>query len=274
MKVQGNVGQTTVQEDIKLYTGVVPVQVVAICPSLAECHELGMTYVQEEPNYVTDKDDDGVPYTQIRIDFIVSHIETKTLSKVSFFVDNRQFISNDGTKMQYINDFGKVAWGTPDTPPDSAAWFDATKGARPAYRGEAELINFLVNWLNINLKSAIVVEDWPRIFKGDFSELRDLLKVYGDNKVKVMLIVFEKDGKFYQNVYSKYFARWNNSNLLAWKKFVDKPGTAGNKPPNQPKNAYWTYELKEFDINSVAVPDAEPTPEELVERSAKATKFF
>lgn len=273
MAFKGQEGNKVVQKERELWTGIIPVKVVAINPSLDQMHKMGLSETPNEPIYVTDKTDDaGNAYKMIRIDVWVENEAFGIKTKLAIFTENRLSTSLDTGKVEYINDFGRTAWAPPDTVPQDK-WFK-DKGTRVAYRGEGQLIKFMEAWLNADTeKDELAVDNWKAIFTGDFSELAALIPLFGTkNTLKVMLMVtVTSDSKYFQGVYPKYFARWNNDSTNGWANFVNKANNQ-KKKMNLP-NGFWSLELKKF-----VIPTADNTGDAAaIDQSVdhtKAEKYF
>lgn len=233
--------ESTEGATVKRYIGVAPAFVLAVNPSKAELEKLYDTEIENAPEYVgeTEVGQEGnkkkIP--QVRLDFIIktdpayknNGIEFKT--KVSFFIAKEVRYNRDGSKVQVINKYGETTWlpienAKAGTVPENLSWFEPAN-FRPAYIGEEELIGFIKAYLNIPNKSyrkktgEIVelqdkseaearLENIQNYFKGDFSELRDVIALQPKNKVKCMFGVKTTDeGKQYQTVYTQKFLKNN-----------------------------------------------------------------
>ena len=212
---------------VKKYIGVAPVFVLAVNPNKAELEKLYGRELENELEYQgTVKDTDT---KQVRLDFIIKTDETKcgveVLSKVAFFVQNEYFFNKDKSKVQVIDKYGRTAWVTieqakaQEIPMYSNGPANLDKDYRPAFRGEAELTDFIKNYLNIpNVRdykngswvmkanpedSEARLEGIANYFKNDFSELKTILALQPNNKAKVMFGVRSNDGKEYQTVYNQ-----------------------------------------------------------------------
>ncbi len=255
--VKGNVGEATVVGDRKLFTGIVPVQVMKFNPTKAELVADGIDF-QNEIVYTTDKQlEGGLVVKATRLDIWVANPNYGVSTKISIFLEDRARTNKDNTKMQWINSFGQCTWGSLTAPPSDPTvlkWF-SLKDVRPAFVGEEELIKFLSKWANASPKEELFLDALPALIRtGNVSELRSLLPVFGEkNRVRVLLTVTpqEKDGvtKYYQNVFPRHFERWNITSNTSWdKQFAN--------PLGEPKGV-WTLELKEFKAPETH-PDADP----------------
>lgn len=228
----------------KLYIGIAPVFVLAVNPNKTETEKLYDTTLDEEPNYLgeTEIGPEGnkVKVPQVRIDFVVKSdpekcngIEMKT--RVAFFLSKSFRYNKDNTKVEVINKYGETTWlpiaaakGTAPIP-DNMKWYD-TSDMRPAYIGEADLTDFIKKYLNIPNKSftnkktgeTVFIENLAdaearldkieNYFKGDFTELKNIINLQPNNRIKGMFGVrTTDDNKQYQAVYSQKFLKLNSN---------------------------------------------------------------
>lgn len=223
----------------KLYKGIAPVYVLAVNPNKEETEKLFNTTLDEAPSYVgeTEVGPDGnkekVP--QVRLDFIVKTDAEKcngidAIIRVPFFLSKAYRYNKDNTKVEVINKYGESTWLPIECVknnaeiPENMKWYD-TSDMRPAYIGESDLTDFIKKYLNIPNKSFTTksgetkfinnladaearldkIQDY---FKGDFSELRNVIKLQPNNKVKCMLgVKTTDDNKQYQAVYTQKFLK-------------------------------------------------------------------
>lgn len=240
MAFSANKSDEKVFKEIKLYTGLHNMKVVAINPSKAQLEEFGYK-PQNDPVYLTTEQVEKKTVKKLRLDFHL-HGESpegeKIMTKVAFFLEDQFRVNRDGDKSEWINDFGRVAWsaqGDPENPPAGLTWFKS-ETARRSHVGEGDLHLFLVNWLNIGPDDEAKMDNFLAIFDEDYSELGGLLAGNIDNEVRVLLTV--RDSK-YQSVYNKYFDRASNKRTNYWESHVR----------NQTSNG---YAIKEDYQNSFA----------------------
>lgn len=214
--------------DVKRYIGVAPVFIKAVNPDKATLEKLYNTSLDNDPEYVTEKE--GI--TSARINFIVKTDAEKCgidfITGASFFIRKEYRFNKDQTKVQVIDKYGRTAWVTKEQcknheiPVYSNGPANLDKDYRACYVGEEELTNFLKNYMNIpNVQKYNKVENkWYMVdnpqdcearleniesyFKGDFSELRAIVAMQPENKVKLMFGVrTTDDNKQYQSVYTQ-----------------------------------------------------------------------
>lgn len=198
----------------KLYTGVCPVEVIAINPTV---NELKSIYNKDEvldPSY-TKIDENGVKQT--RLDFYLKNEDIDLLTKMSIFLQDKVDVSSNG-KTKFINKRIQTMYADSL---DSIAlnpkltWFDI-KTAREAKVGEELLYEFLVKVTNASTDetSELMLENLDAIINGDVTELKNINDKLGKG-VKVLLGI--KDGQ-YQSVYNRYFQRFAQNGTSAMEK--------------------------------------------------------
>lgn len=224
MAVKGNSSseKTTLNKD--QYTGMTGCSVVFVNPTKAQLETIGKTFTNE-PTYVSE---DGV-----RLDFWVtpdlepnSIYPNKVYDKCTLFLNKGTYASEKeaGTvKLQYINKYGKCAWGTsPETAGENASGknYFLNEGVRKAIKGEEDLHKFLAAFLNTkyNTKTSqydeCIIDNPEALLAGNVSELTTIINSYKDNTVRLLWGVNDKG---YQTIYNKFFERTsNNPNYKAW----------------------------------------------------------
>lgn len=230
-----NESNKQVVKESRLFSGLANVKVVAFNPSKSELEAMGYK-PQSDPSYLTRED--GVK--KLRLDIHLAQDENLLKTKVAFFLENKLRTNKDETKAEWINDSGRTAWGTLDDPPNFK-WFDATT-ARRAYVGEADIHNFLINWLNISPQDEAKLESFVELFNGNYTELKNLFKSAKDNEVKVLLGV--REGK-YQSVYNRYFDRASNKRTNYWESHINTQTEAGYPPKEDFQNNFTFQEWVE-----------------------------
>ena len=228
-------------QEFKRYIGVCPVFVKAVNPNKAEHEKLFNTTLEEAPVYVQDKEDnDGNSYKNVRISVVLQPDTEKIgfdmplITMPLFITNQKQYGANSG-KYQVVDKYGRFAWATEaeisakEIPTYSnGKKADISNDYRIAYVGEEDLTNFIRVFLCIpsitkwdNNEKCMVpntdvkpeececrldIETFEKFFKGDFSEIKDILGFQPTNKVKVCLGVrTDANGKLFQSVYTKKF---------------------------------------------------------------------
>lgn len=190
--------------------GLFEASVVAINPTIEEYKDILNMELKEDSKateYVLDKDD--TYEKRLRVDIWLKDVKKEDFYKLTYFLENKERVSNDGLKKQYINNIGSTCWSADEN--DLPEWF-AKRDYRVARKGEEDFYNFLRSWLsNIDYReaSAALELDWSKLMKGNTKDLRD--QIGGEYSANVVALAtvksVEKNGetKAYQNVYSKAF---------------------------------------------------------------------
>ena len=124
----------------------------------------------------------------------------------SIFLKDEYVKTNDGTKFQSMDKYGRSAFLTnaeikaKKSPYD---WFDGAS-LRGAKKGESNLYDFLSALCNPKKGQEFKLESIEKLIAGDLSELKQALKAAANNYIKCLVGV--KDGK-YMIVYSYKFER-------------------------------------------------------------------
>lgn len=222
----------------KLYIGVAPVYILAVNPNKTEFENLLNRTLEDAPVYVGEGEigpegaKQKVP--QVRIDFIyqtdVEKCGVDFRDRITFFLNKALNYNRDGSKIEVINKYGESTYlpvgcieGTQSIP-DNMKWYD-TSGMRPAYIGESALTDFIKAYLNIpnksfrdskgevrfikNLADAEArLDKIDSYFRGDISELKSVLALQPNNRVKAMFgVKTSDDNNQYQAVYTKKFLK-------------------------------------------------------------------
>ena len=236
--------QSTTGVDFKRFTGVGSVSVKGINPNKEELEEFFGREMENIPEYITTVDMQGDNVQQVRIDFLVeanpdnykdragNPVEFKT--RLTFFLRKIYRTSREG-KVQVIDKYGRTAWATseevrnkqiPMYSNGKPANLDADY--RPAYSGEEDLTKFIIAYLGIPNCQAYNrdTKEWTMLpanklpdsearlahiedyFKGDFSEIREIIGYQPNNEVKVLFGVRTSDeGRQYQTFYNRMFLK-------------------------------------------------------------------
>lgn len=191
----------------KLYTGVAPIQIVAVNPSrqwIAEAYNVDLEKVKE-PNYILD--------SATRIDFWYRNYpgsNTEMLGKFAIFVSNDLRVSKNGRK-QYIDQHSKTTWAEniDDLVERNGKLHENTrldaKSARQAFKGEEDIYSLLRAYGNIDInKKPFMLEDFKAIVKGNTKELSDFFGFFNKKEGGVKVLFGVKDGQ-YQDVWTSLF---------------------------------------------------------------------
>ena len=224
--------ESTEATGYKRYIGVGAAFVKAVNPNKKEMEALYGREQENEPEYVGTVERDGKDIPNVRISFITNPDPEKygegILIPHTYFLRREYRYNSDKTKVQVIDKYGRTAWVTieqaknHEIPMYSNGPANLDKDYRPAYVGEEELTQFLINYLNIpnvmkydraNNKWYLVdnpqdsecrLDEIEKYFKGDFTELSSAIALQPTNKVKILYGVrTSDDNKQYQTTYTR-----------------------------------------------------------------------
>lgn len=202
----------------KYYVGLADCRVVLVNPTKEELSSIGIN-MKEELVY-TGMDEKG--NRKIRIDFWLQ-MRNGNYVPLRFFIYERESVAQTGS-FEWINNYGlsTFAKSIEEITARNIVWFDIAT-VRKAYDGEVALIDFIKNWFAVPKEQPAYIETWKAIFSGDVSELKGLIKTANANPenpylIQVLLYV---NGKGYQSVYTRFFARGNSANRDRWTKHFE-----------------------------------------------------
>lgn len=253
--------ESTEGGSFKRYIGVAPCYVRAVNPSKESLERLLDRQLDSDPEYVgTQKvEESGVEviYPNVRISFLVEPDPVKTkvdsgLISVSLFIRKQYRYNKDQTKVQVIDKYGRTAWVTIDEcrnheiPMYSNGPANLDKDYRPAYVGEEDLTKFIIAYLDIpsvmkynKKEKKWYMKDNPQdsecrldhiedYFKGDFSELNELISYQPNNKLQILFGVRSNDeGKLFQTFFKDMFLKNNVDNFSKLEESVKERKEAG-----------------------------------------------
>lgn len=262
---------------IKRYIGVAPVFVLAVNPNKKKLEDITGITLEEEPNYIGEIDVNSTKVLNVRISFYIKPdpnkvgVEVNPINMAMFLRKEFRF-NGDKTKVQVIDKYGRTAWVTkeqcnkheiPIYSNGQPAKIDADY--RPAYVGEENLISFLKCYLGIpnvdvyNSKTGewsmhatpteceASLECIENYFKGDFSELEQIISLQPNNKVKVLFGVrTTDDNKQYQTVYTQKFLRNNASDYSKLDAEIQDRKNAGAYPNTE----FVVCDFKEYNVEA------------------------
>lgn len=284
-------------QEFKRYIGVTPVFVKAVNPNKNEHEALFNTTLDEAPNYLGKvSDSDGNEFANARISVVLQPDTEKIGFEMPFvtmamFLQNRPRVGATSGKIQVIDKYGRTAWATPEDvqnkniPVYSNGPADIDKDYRPAYVGEEELMEFVKTYLCIpsvttwdnNLKKMVPntkvkpeececrFDNLDKVFKGDFSEIKDALGFQPTNKVKVLLGVRTdaESGKMYQAVYTKKFLRNSSNNFNALDKEIQEMVNNAAANGRVLTTEYQVVPVHEYSVEATTMtPSTESVPTE------------
>lgn len=269
--------ESTEGNAVKRYIGIAPVYILAVNPTKVELEKIYDTELENAPEYIgeTEVGQEGSKHKvpQVRLDFIIQTDPEKCnnidlTTKVSFFLAKEVRYNRDGSKVQVINKYGETTWlpiedAKAGRVPEALSWFEPAD-FRPACIGEEELTNFIKAYLNIPNKSyrkkngeVVDIKDKSEAearldkiqdyFKGDFTELRNVIALQPKNKVKCMFGVrTTDDNKQYQTVYNQRFLKNNVTDYSKLDEELQGKKAMGAYPTTE----FSVCDLKEYTVEA------------------------
>ena len=274
-------GKVATEETVfKQYIGIAAVNVMALNPTLEELKKLTHTSKDEEPSYigtakVKDSKGEEVEVPQIRLTFYC-HTDPKmptnqgidTIIQFPIFLGGGyQYSTKHGLKVKVIDKYGRTAWATEEEvkahkiPEYANGPANLDAGYHPCFIGEDQLVNFIQCYLNIppidkwdNEKQSFSLRENPEqcecelehikdYFKGDISEIKEILAYQPENRIKIICGVRTDDkGTIYQTVYTQGFARLASTNY----KYIEKQLLQEASTEYGKKSRYSVGKLVEF----------------------------
>jgi hypothetical protein len=230
--------QVKKQEEVKpveRFTGLAPFRVVSLNPSLEELKAIGVTYLQNEPEYSNDKG--------LRLDFWLQNLEGVEYKhegevknsgpltrKLSYFIEDTDKVASTG-KVKIVNDLLQNTWADSIEAlleNDKMSWFSKNHNLRVAKTGEVEVLEYFQRLMGLSTgfkdKQGDEVKfatSWSKIVAGDTKELKKYVKDAYDmgNGLTVLLGVKTNDeGKQFDDVYTKHIQSSKNKTTKAFEK--------------------------------------------------------
>lgn len=280
---------TSDNTNFKRYIGVGTVKVVAVCPTAEEIKAIyDRQEVGEEPSYLGEYE--GVKTA--RLDFIIQTLPEKnngieSTNHLHFSLRDEYRFNMAKDKVQVIDKYGRTAWATVNrdiafNPNDSKQFkvlgipvyangpANLDKEFRPMYVGEEALENFIRTLLNVPMTRKYVNGEWIEktgkeledceaildnikdYFKGDFSEIKNVLAYQPNNSVKILFGVKTiADGKMFTDVYTQMFLSPRAKSYDRLKSQLQSDKEAGRYPNTE----FEVCDLKEYNPTATAVGD-------------------
>ena len=289
---------TTENTSFKRYIGVATVNIAAVNPdakTLAAVYD--RQEIGDEPSYLSNYE--GVDTCRVSFivktnpDKCGGIVST---NRIQFSLRNEWRYNRDKTKVQVIDKYGRTAWLNVGTDiafnPSNEKQFkvlglptysngqkpDISMDCRPMYPGEEALEQFIAVYMNIPQCRKYVDGKWvgkseaelaececrldhiESYFKGDFSEIKDIISYQPNNAIKVLFgIKTAQDGKQYTDVYTRMFLSPRTFKYDRLEKDVNDAKAAGSYPMTE----FEVCDIKEYvvDPSKVDMPDFTATPE-------------
>lgn len=257
-------------------SGPVVLNNILVNPTAKELEAWAGWSVDEEPSYLTTNEDGSIS-ASIKVYAKVEDNE-KIIVNWRFNITNKHLKSNpsDGSEAKhcFINTKGNTTWATSiETIPE---WFKEDS-PRLAYIGEETLAQLVAAFNNITFKKDIknvdtVLLDFPeKLFKGDFSELKQLNDC-PSNKIQKIIGIIERNGKYFHMVENTYtFKHWEKTPYLkstggkaSWKEVInfitkEDPRSRYNPQLITDDLKIWTIEQLKIELPPVIIPTTDNT---------------
>lgn len=264
----GKVKASSEGGNIKRFVGVGSFRVIGVNLNKEKLSDFYGRTVEKDQVYVTDKVDESdgnKAYKQARISFAVvadklneegKEIKTNAglaedfKTTVNFFIDSRYTYNKDKTKVKVLDKYNRSAWVTVEQaknhqiPVYSNGPANIDKDYRPCLRGEEELTDFIINYLNIAPVMFMANNEWKTVdnpedsecalehikdyFKGDFSELTEICNLIPTNRIKLVVgVKTAENGNQYESIFTTKTLRNGTSNYNRITTIVRDRQTAG-----------------------------------------------
>lgn len=273
--------------DIRKYIGVASVSVLALNPNNAKLRSYGWQIPEDadEPVYQT-TDSQGRKSSRLRMLVQIHDFDEKPVIALDFWIRPDVYLNKEGTKCQIIDSFGRTAWATKTEvqghkiPQYANGPASISSDYKPAHPGEAEIVTFLMKYLNVTplqifdrMKQnwvptkdpgRVTIDNWKALCDGNVSEIASALSLQPENRVKVILgIRNTEDNKSYQTFLSSTFIGngavpgRDTGEYAAARKAIDK----WNEGHENSTTDFTATPVKEWNVSATEV--KEQAPEDL-----------
>jgi hypothetical protein len=266
---------------INRYIGVGSVGIVAINPTKEELEKLYNTTLDSEPEYFGKSNNNGKEVETARVAFLVkpdpvaTGLDITPIS-VAFFLNKDYRYNNDGTKIEVIDEYGNSGWATKEQLQNHSRLLSKdgkplkiSTNYRPAYVGEIRLTSFIKAYLGVPDAFEYVDNTWQlradaelgiarfenveNMFKGDFSEVKEIIAYQPENKVKVLFgVKKDDDGRMKQAFYRDMFLRNKTTNYSKLDADVKDRKNNGAYPTTD----FEVCDLKIYDVKATNLAEA------------------
>ena len=254
-------GKTAVEaNNLTRYKGIGQVQIIAVNPTREEWNKIFNTDTKMDPiSYTGSMVIADREVETVRITFIVKTVPIKcngvdATIPISFFLRKQYVTNGDNTKIAVIDSFGRTAWVTKEQlqnreiPIYSNGPAKIANDYRPYFRGENDLTAFIRAYLaidDIDYYNAIEqrweqqkdtdackgrLDNVANYFKGDISEIKDIIAYQPDNTVKVVFGIRHDDNNDYQTFFPEAFLKYNRKSTNNISKLIADAQDRGSYP--------------------------------------------
>ena len=223
-------GNVSVESSRKLFIGVGAFKVHGVNLSKEELSDLYGREVENERQFVTDVDINGVSAKRARLNFTLSTMidDKPQFITATYNLTSVPRMGSTSGKYQIIDEYGRTAWATQQEvdahaiPTYSSGAASISNNYRKAYVGEEFLTEFLkahqvipnvmrfkdgkpVGLIENPADAEARLEHIDSYFAGDFSEINSIIKSMPENKVKLLCGVRTDDqNRKWQDVFINF----------------------------------------------------------------------
>lgn len=247
-------GKETKESSFKRYIGIAPFRVVALNPTKEELSKIYGREVTKDQEYLSKTEVNGVSVDRTRLTFVMQcTLEgfEDLYVNASYLLQNAPTVGSTSGKTQIMDVYGRTAWATKDEldnkaiPQYASGPANISPDYRVTYRGEENLTVFLQKLLQIpsvtkfvngapaglidNLEDAYSrLENVGDYFKGDITELKDILSYQPNNKVKLLIgLQTDNNNNTYMVVFTDYPMLAGSTNYAKLQAAVEAAQAAG-----------------------------------------------
>ena len=264
-------------ESFKRYVGLGASKVLAVNPTKAELEKIYGRELENEPNYIIEQNDQK----GVCVDIIVQTVPedcngVEMINHARFNLYPTKWTNKDGSKVRVIDDYGNSQWMltedadmhkkclTSDGNPQKIDDKD-----RICFRGEADIIDFLRKFLfnkdSFSMPNGVWTkkddaddvligfENPSKLFKGDVSEIKELIALQPNNKIKLLYGVRKSEGedgkvRFRQAVCTAYDLMARNNVTTSGLNKLEKDLNSAKNSGMYSNVDYKVQELQEWDV--------------------------
>lgn len=267
--------------DFKRFIGIGAVTVTALNPTKEELEKMYEREYQEKDYTIETPNGKafGLEF-HVKTDPEWESTGVATTGRVRFLISDRIRVNKDNTKCQIIDNYGETAWVTREQfsakqKPDNCRIIGEY---RACHEGEADLIMFLKEWLNVplstswnrdmhtwvpvsddELEKCQIVLNWDELVKGNIDDLRQIVQQCQEYRLFVCFgIRTTEDNHRYSDICNKVFGRFSSYNPNYFEQRINSLKSSGMYVNTQfvfNPIREWTIESTKFTQNIPTVPD-------------------
>lgn len=220
------------------HIGIGTFEIAAINPTAKELGDIIGRAPEQEPNYVSERDGHKVARVCVYLRNVTGGATSNFITQVNFFLEGAVKKSQSG-RIKVIDKYGNCRWVTEEEYNGHKIPLDKNGNKlviAPDYRAclgdEDLLVKMLRAYLCLDRPDEYINGCWvfksqdkladlesslehtKDYFNGDFSELKEIVKLQPNNKFQALLGIRKTDeGKEYQDVFKHHFMQYWENNL-------------------------------------------------------------